>query len=299
MGYMLTNIKTYADGINAIDAALDSDALFEPQTTGTILPNGTVDDSTFTIYREKQDGTQVVLNAGVKKGYYAGSYRSLLNTAEAMFPESVTNIKTWDDGAIIVFTQDIDTPYTFGDGDSLTRSIMYTASLNSTFSTQAIGFSFRPFCTNQIGQGTLQVNQKRTKNHDELLFSKAQIMATYAQAFDRFVSNATMLKGLTMTNSLMNRVLEQVAPLITDPEANQKAVNFAEKRREGIMYFYGEEAATFGENAYSLYQAVQTYEYHTASDGKGKDMKQVKVVAEPEKAQSLTLQTGSLLLASV
>lgn len=299
MGYMLTTNTNYSNGINAIDAALEADALFEPQVTGTILPNGTVSDDTFTIYREYGDGSQVVLNAGVKAGYHAGSYHYLLETAEAMFPESVTRMQTYENGAIIVFTQDIDDPYIFGDGDSITRSIMYTASLNSVFSTQAIGFSFRPFCTNQIGQGTLQVNQKRTKNHDELLFSKAKIMATYAQAFDRFVANANMLKTLQMTDSLRRRILDEVAPLITDPDANQKAVNHAQKRRDGIMYFYEEEAGTFGENAFSLYQAVQSYEYHTGTKGKGQDMKQVRVVTDPEKAQSLTIKTGELLLATV
>ena len=297
MGHIISNNKNFGGGINAIDAALDTDALFDPQVTGTILPNGTIDTNTFTVYRDMPNGEQVVLNAGVKKGYYAGSYRSLLNTAEAMFPESVTGMQTFDNGAIIVFTQEIDDPYTFGDGDSLTRHIMYTASLNSVFSTQAIGFSFRPFCTNQIGQGTLQIAQKRTKNHDELLFSKAQIMATYAQAFDRFVADATMLKGLQMTDGLRRRILDEVAPLITDPDANQKAVNFAQSRRDGIMYFYGEEADTFGHNAYSLYQAVQSYEFHTATKGKAQEMKQVKVVTEPEKAQNLTIRTGELLMA--
>ena len=76
-----------------------------------------------------------------------------------------------------------------------------------------------------------------------------------------------MLKGLQMTNSLRNRILDEVAPLITDPDANQKAVNFAEKRRDGIMYFYGEEVEKFGENAFSLYQAVQSYEFHTRNQG--------------------------------
>lgn len=298
MGIMLTKNTNWTNGVNARDAALDCDALFEPQVTGTILPNGTVDSKTFTVYRELADGNQAVLNAGVKEGYYAGSYLSLLNTAEAMFPDSVTGMRVWDDGAVLVFTQRVDDPYTFGDGDQLTKHIMYTASLNSTFATQAIGFAFRPFCTNQISQGTLQIAQKRTRNHDELLFSKAQIMATYARAFDRFVADATMLKGLQMTDSLRNRILDTVAPLITDPDANQKAVNFADARRNGIMYFYGEEADKFGHNAYSLYQAVQSYEYHTATKGRSQAMKQVKVVAEPDKAQRLTTVTANLLLAA-
>ena len=298
MGYMLSTNKQY-DGISAIDAALDADALFTPKTTGTILPNGSVDENSYTVYREYADGTQAVLKAGAGANYYTGSYESLLNTAEAMFPGSVTGMKTWHHGSILVFTQDIDEPYTFGDGDSITRSIMYTASMNSTFSTRAIGFSFRPFCTNQEGQGQLQMSQKRSKNHDEMLFSKAQIMAEAANRFDAFISDATMLKGLQMTNSLRTRILDQVAPLITDPDANQKAVNFAEKRREGIMYFYGEEVEQFGENAFSLYQAVQSYEFHTGTKGKSKDMKQTKVVTDPEQAQPLALTAREMLLAAV
>lgn len=298
MGYMLNTNKQYENGANAIDAALDASALFEPQRTGTLLPNGSECTETFTIYRQYEDGTQAVLNAGVKANYYAGSYRTLLDTAEAMFPNSTTGMRTWDHGAILVFTQDIDEPYTFGDGDSLTRSVMYTASLNSVYSTQAIGFSFRPFCTNQIGQGTLQISQKRSKNHDELLFSKAQIMAQAAARFDAFIQDATMLKGLQMTNGLRRRILDTVAPLVTDPDANQKAINHAEKRRDGIMYFYEEEADKFGENAYSLYQAVQTYEYHTATKGKTQELKQVRVVADPDKAQNLTLQAREMLLAA-
>ena len=258
MGYMLATNKQY-DGISAMDAALDADALFTPKTTGTILPNGSVDTDSNTVYREYADGTQAVLKAGAGNSYYSGSYESILNTAEAMFPESVTAMRTWHHGSILVFTQDIDEPYTFADGDSITRSIMYTASMNSVFSTRAIGFSFRPFCTNQEGQGELQMSQKRSKNHDEMLFSKAQIMAEAANRFDAFITDATMLKGLQMTNSLRTRILDTVAPLITDPDANTKAVNHAENRRGGIMYFYGEEADKFGENAFSLYQAVQSY----------------------------------------
>jgi len=298
MGYMLSTNTDYNKGVDARDAAIDADALFIPKTTGTILPNGTVDENSFTVYREYADGTQAVLKAGAGASFYSGSYESILNTAEAMFPNSVTSMKTWHHGSILVFTQDIDEPYTFADGDIITRSIMYTASMNSVFSTRAIGFSFRPFCTNQEGQGQLQMSQKRSKNHDEMLFSKAAIMAEAANRFDAFITDAKMLKGLQMTHSLRNRILEAVAPLITDPDANTKAVNHAESRREGILYFYGEEADKFGENAFSLYQAVQSYEYHTGTKGKNKDMKQTKVVTDPAEAQALTCLTREMLLAA-
>lgn len=299
MGLMLTNNKKYTEGISAIDAALDADALFTPQVTGTILPDGSVDDSTFTVYRTLGDGSQRVLNAGVKKGYHAESYRSLLDTAEAMFPQSVQSLQTWDNGAVLIFTQQIAEPFTFGDGDTLTQHVMYTASLNSTFATAAVGFSFRPFCTNQMGLGTIQLAQKRTKRHDELLFVKASIMAEAAGKFEAFVQDAAMLKGLAMTPTLKKRILDRVAPLLDEDEAAPKAVNHAQRRRDGIEYFYAEEAAAFGENGYALMQAVQTFEFHEATKGKSKELKQVRVVTDPARNQSLTDQAARMLLASV
>lgn len=296
MGYMLSATKEWEAGVNAVDAALETGALFTPQVTGTILPNGTKSEDSFTVYREYEDGSQVVLNAGVKAGYYAGSYGSLVNTAEALFPETVTSMKTWDDGKVLVFTQDLGESYTFADGDSVQSHIMYTGSLDSTFSTKAIGFSFRPFCTNQIASGVLQLAQKRTNNHDVMLFSKAQILAESAKRFDAFVKDATMLKGMALGKSDLRILLNQVAPLVTDPEAPTKTVNAADKRREGILYFWEEEVEAFGANAYSFYQAVQSYEFHTRTAGKQEDMKKVRVVAEPEKAQTLTNQALKALV---
>ena len=296
MGHMLTHRSEWAHGINAMDGALETESIFEPKVTPTLLPNGTESHKSLTVYREYNDGTQVELNAGVKAGYHAGSYATLINTAEAMFPNSLTKMENYDDGAVLVFTQDIGEEYSFGDGDTLTKHMMYTASLNSTYSTKAIGFTFRPFCTNQESLGTLQLAQKRTKNHDAMLFSKAQIMANYADAFDRFITNATMLKSYTMTNSLLRTVLDQVAPLIIDPEATTKAINYAEKRRDGIVYYYGEEVAKFGENAYSLYQAVQSYEFHVQTKGKSADIKKVNVISDPSANQTLTNKTVDILL---
>lgn len=298
MGLMLANNRQY-EAKNAMDAALDVGALFEPKRTPTILPNGTMDTDTFTIYREMSDGSQVVLNAGVKKNYYAGSYATLLETAEAMFPNSVTGMQVFGNGQVLVFVQDIGIGTSFDDGDELTTHIMWTASLDSTFASAAHGFAFRPFCTNQLRMSTLQLAQKRTLNHDGLMFSKARIMAEAHNRFDAFVGNARMLKALPLTPLLKKRVLDEVAPLVTDPDAAQKAINHAERRRDGILYFLSEEVERFGENAYSLYQAVNSYEFHTATKGKNQELKQVKQVSGHTPGVSLTSQAQALLLAAV
>ena len=93
MGYMLSTQRKWDEGVSAIDAALEQDALFVPQVTPTILPNGQTDSTSFTVYRDMPNGDQYVLNAGVKAGYHAGSYQFLLETAEAMFPNSVVSLQ--------------------------------------------------------------------------------------------------------------------------------------------------------------------------------------------------------------
>ena len=186
--------------------------------------------------------------------------------------------------------------HSFDDGDELRTHIMYTASLDSTFSTAAHGFNFRPFCTNQIPMSTLQMAQKRTKRHNELLFSKAQIMANAHGVLQRFITDAQVLKGLELTPTLKKRILDEVAPLVTDEDAAPKAVNHAERRRNGVLYFLEPEVEQFGNNAYALYQAVSTYEFHVKTDGKQQELKQAKQVAN--QGADMTARAGRLLLAA-
>lgn len=294
MGHIIKNSEMVIGG-SVMDAALDAGALFEPQMTGTILPNGTVDETTFTVYREYDNGDQVVLNAGVKEGYHAGSYAQVVTTADAMFPDSCTSLSVLENGARLMFTQQISDEHVFADGDTIINNLMYTASLNSTWATAIYGFSFRPFCSNQIPMGLVQMSQKRTRNHDTLLFQKAQVLAKSVDAFDRFMSDVTMLKTVQVNEYALRRLLDEVAPLITDEDAAPKAVNHAENRRNGIRYFFAEESERFGANAWSFYNAVQSYEFHTVT--KDKVDKQAEVIRQPEKKQSLTLQARELLMA--
>ena len=297
MGYIIGHSDNVEEGRSVMDAALDAGALFEPQVTGTLLPNGTVDNSTFTVYREFEDGRQVVLNAGVKSGYHAGSYAQIVSTADAMFPGSCTSMTVIDDGAALLFTQRIGEAHAWEDGDQMVNYLMYTASLNSTWASAVYGFGFRPFCSNQIPLGLLQLSQKRTRNHDLLLFQKAQVLAKSVSAFDRFMDDATMLKSVKLSEANVRTLLDAVAPLITDEDAAPKAVNHAERRRNGIRYYYAEEVDKFGANAWSFFNAVQTYEFHDVT--KDKVEKQAEVVRQPEKNQSLTLLAHQRLMALV
>lgn len=291
--HIITNSEQVDTGTSVMDAALDAGALFEPKVTGTLLPDGTEDTSTFTVYRETDNG-QVVLNAGVKAGYHAGSYAQLVTTADAMFENSCTSLALLDRGARLMFTQQISEEHVFQDGDSLINNLMYTASLNSTWSTAIYGFSFRPICSNQIPNGLVQLSQKRTRNHDTLLFQKSQVLAKSIDAFDRFMGDVTMLKSVQISEAGLRRLLDEVAPLITDEDAAPKAVNHAQKRRDGIRFYFAEESDKFGANAWSFYNAVQSYEFHDVT--KDKVEKQAEVIRQPEKKQGLTLKARDLLM---
>jgi len=286
-------------GTSVIDSALDADALFVPEQAPLTLPDGTVPESKGspqfrTIYRTKADGSQVLLNPAVSQTYHADSYKVLYDTADSMFPDSCVDFKLLGNGEKVMFTQELGESKDLGGGDTVTSHLMYTGSLDSTWATAIYGFAFRPMCSNQIPMGLLQLSQKRTKNHDAMLFSKALVLAQSASVFDTFTSNAQYMRGITLSQIDYRRVRDQILPTL-DEEASGKAVSFADKRIEAIDYFYQEEADRVGENAWALFNAFQSYEFHTAT--KEKAEKQIDVLRKPERNQSLTESFKEVVLA--
>ena len=140
MSGFLTKVNSNS---SVIDCALDAGALFEPKRIHTLLPNGASCDKTFTVYRELEDGSQAVLNAGVTKQYLASSYQLLFDTAEEMFPNSCNQFTLFGNGERVCFTQTIGELTEFEDGDELFTNLMYTGSMDSTWKTAVYGFMYR------------------------------------------------------------------------------------------------------------------------------------------------------------
>jgi len=301
MGIMF---KNFADRKDVMDAALDADALFIPQVVPLALPDGTVpliDSGTHegaaaytTVYREKADGSQVLLNAAVRPGYHAASYAQLFKTADAMFPGTCDGFKLIDQGRKVVFTQHIGDKFDLGGGDTVSNYLMYVGSLDSTWTSACFGFAYRAFCTNQIPMGLLQMSQKRTVNHDALLFKKATLLAKAADVFDAFTSDAAMLRGIELTTATYRNLRDSVLPDVPE-DAHGKTVAFADKRIEAIDYFWQDEVDKVGSNAWALFNAFQSYEFHTAT--KDDAAKQVEVVRQADKKQPLTNAVRELVLA--
>jgi hypothetical protein len=301
MGIMF---KSHASGADVMDRALDADALFTPQVAPLTLPNGEVplvaegthigEPAFSTIYRETADGEQILLNAAVTPGYHAASYQQLFATADAMFPGTCVSLNLVGGGKKVVFTQELGDAFDIGGGDMLNNYLMYTGSLDSTWASACYGFAYRTFCTNQIPMGLLQMSQKRTVNHDVLLFKKAALLAEAANVFTEFTSNAMMLKGIDLTTARYRAIREILVPT-PDEDAHGRTTALHDRRIAGIDYFYQEEVEKVGANGWALYNAVQSYEFHTVT--KGNAEKQAEVIRQPEKKQALTEQVASLVLA--
>ena len=304
MSQMFNNNAGRSDSVkqSVVDVALDNDALFVPKEAPLTLPDGTVPQNSDgqaiyrTIYREKNDGSQVLLNPAVSRGYHSDSYKVLYETADAMFPESCVDFKLVGNGEKVMFTQQLEESKDLGGGDEVISYLMYTGSLDSTWATAVYGFAFRPFCTNQIPMGLLQLSQKRTKNHDAMLFSKSLVLAQATSVFNDFTSNATFMRGITLTEQQYRSLRDQILPELSE-DATGKAVSFADKRIEAIDYFWQEEKDKVGNNAWALFNAFQSYEFHTAT--KGKEVKQIDVIRKPERNQTLTNALTERVLATV
>lgn len=301
MGIMF---KKFDEKVNVIDAALDADALFTPKTAPLALPDGTVpvvesgkhagEDAFTTIYRETADGEQILLNAAVRPGYHAASYAQLFHTADAMFPGSCDGFELVDQGKRVVFSQQLGEPVDLGGGDIVTSCLMYTGSLDSTWASAIYGFAYRTFCTNQIPTGIVQVSQKRTTNHDALLFRKAAVLAGAAGVFGEFVTSAVMLRGVSLTTRQYRDLRDTILPDVEE-DAHGKTKAFAENRTAAIDYFWQEEVEKVGSNGWALFNAFQSYEFHTATKNDG--VKQAEVIRQHDKKQPLTNAVKELILA--
>ena len=301
MSYTMFNAKDEVEaGTSVLDAALDADALFTPQVAPVALPNGTVpvnrngEPEFSTVYREGANGEQYLLNAGVKPGYCAVGYKGIIETADAMFENACDSLHLIGNGEKLLFTQKIGEGTT--GGETLGSYLMYTASLNSTWPTAVYGFAFRPSCSNQIPTGMVQLSQKRTRNHDFLLFHKASLVAKAADVFDNFIGSTAMLRSVELSEFSMRKLRDSVLPQLDD-DASKRAVTMADKRIAGIDYFWQEEKERVGSNAWALYNAIQSYEFHTVT--KDRVASQAEVVRDPARNQRFSEAVKVAALATV
>lgn len=297
---------------SVLNAALDADALFEVHKKGIALPNGyvpLVPEGTYEgepvsnqTYREFPLGSaapgarpkQARLAMDVSPGYPTSNYSQLIQMADALFPGSCSMFKMFGQGQRVMFTQELDEEVDLGGGDVIKASLLWMASLNTSWSTQVHGIAGRFFCTNQISMSDTYIKVKRTKNHDLRLLERGAVLALAMDQFSQFVEQAKVLREVQVSSADCWKVLHRMVPPPQPAKGKDEVSGLAQgnydRKIAGIRYFWAEEqSGPSAGTAWALYNAFQSYEYHTET--KGKADRKVDVVRKHQPFTQQALET--------
>lgn len=292
--------------VSALDLALDQGALFEVKTepvaiAGTVPTIGTGSyagqPERIAHYRTLEDGTVKLLNVA-HPSHPSSNYLQVIEAAEALFPESTTQLEVLEDGAKLFFTQELGEPVDLGGGDEVAPHLLWRASLDSSWSTGAHGLSHRFFCTNQIPMAKSQITVRRTTNHDLRLAERSVILAQAMDRFDRFMESVSTLKRIPVNAREFSQILDRLVPA-PQPDAegkiHGKTANAYDRKIAAVRYYFGEESdGPAGGTAWAVYNAFQSAEFHSFTEGKNKARKMAEIAAEG-KHSALSTQALELL----
>lgn len=289
---------------SVVDAAIEAQALFEVHKTGVALPDGSVpliekgkykgEPEVAQTYRVLPDGTQHRLAPNVGPGYPTSNYLQLVQMAEDLFPGTCQALEVFGKGRRLMFTQDLGREIDLGDGDIIRPQLLWTASLDQSWASQFASLAYRAFCANQLpfADGVMKV--KRTTNHDVRLFEAGAVLAFTMERFESFADQAKTLKSIPVPAERFRVILERLLP--EPPEdASTRAKNAHDRKVAGIRYFWKDEADRVGHNAWAVYNAIQSYEFHRGT--KGDAERQAELVTNND--QPLTNRFTQRILATV
>lgn len=259
---MLTHDHTFAP-MSLIDAADQQGLMFETMTAPIVLPNGQ-ETSFHYLYRELEDGTQVILNPHCDQNYGGGlAYRLDFAYIENIFPGTCVGLQAWNHGREVFSSHDLGVGHTFGDGDSLRQFMMYVGGLWGRKPVIASNYN-RGFCENQLPSAEILLAAKRTKNHGVRMVEKSEQLQRAADTFRKDVQAIERRKLTTLSAAKVDEIFAEIVKMSANGQGELKQEKRIADREEALRGLFANEVAHFGRNAESLYQAVHTYEYHNA-----------------------------------
>ena len=284
---------------STIDTALDVGALFEVkaepmQVAGAIPVTVKGDPVRKILYRDTVEGPKV-LNV-VTANFPESNYLNVLETAEALFPDSCVSMKLIDGGERLVFTQSIGEAIDLGGGDTIEPNLIWTASLNSTWTTSCSGYGERFFCTNQLPLADTHIKVRRSRNHDQNLMMRSVILDQTTEAMKYFATKMSSLRSIQMSPTQSAAMIE--GALGPRPEKSTRSQNHWDKKLAAISYFMGEEdQGPSAGTAFAVWNAIQSAETHVFTKGKNQEVKQTEMVVT--NTQPLTTRFERRILATV
>lgn len=285
MGIMLDNYN--AEGTSVIDTALDHGALFEvktqPMTIGDFVP--TISDGAYAgepekvIHYREDGGEPFVLNVA-HPSHPSSNYLQVIETAETLFPGTCTGMAVVDGGKKLFFTQELGDERDLGGGETLSPHVMWRASLDSSWSTGCHGLGYRAFCTNQIPMSKAAFKVRRSTNHDLILAERSRIMAMVLDRFDAFCEDVSALRRIPVSGRQFREIRDRLIPAPAE-DAHGKTVNTYERKIAAVSYYFGEESdGPAAGTAWAVYNAFQSAELHSFTEGAHKERKTAEIVAE-------------------
>lgn len=201
---------------------------------------------------------------GTHSGKYPerDGYRHIYETLEGLFPNSCENVTMFGAGERVVVEQVLDEPFDLGDGDTIQPFIYTRMSLNGVWKTEIIPVQKRISCENMLGNVGGIVGVRATKNHDDILTMKAQVLDVSMRQARTLQNMARVLKDQEFTDmQFMNMVQALVPPLPED--APSRAITNRNKKIAVIGNTWREEKEEWGAgNRWLAYNAVQGAEQH-------------------------------------
>ena len=198
-------------------------------------------------------------------------YRTVIDTAESLFPTTTESCTVYGDGEKLLFTQKIGDDIDVGhSGDVLLPRLVWVSSLNGTWATSVFNMMSRPSCDNQLYGATPLWKAKRTTNHGDLVEIRAEILAKQVAEAERFAFRARIMNDITFTDREFRKIVDQLVPV--DFGASDRALRNVESKRGSMFYYWRKEVNAWGlegqfGNAWLAYNAIQGAEQHHFSKG--------------------------------
>ena len=293
---------------SAVDWGLDIGAAFDVIEDAYPLPDGSIPIIQGGVHsgkaahkqllRQMPDGTYVRLNPCVSAGYVASSYGYVLSQIDALFPESTVGMKLIEDGKrlmVIVRPNDGEGVAVHGD-DRISLEIMFTASLDSSWTTAAYGIASRFWCKNQTGLENAVFSVKRTANHDANVLERSVMIAQAQDDMEAYMARARFLQSVELTTGQAWNMIHRIFPYPqgeNGKDASKRALTVHQKRIQAFQYYHEIERERCGYTGWAFVQAIQSYDFHHRT--KDDPVKQADVVISPYKNEKNTARALQLL----
>lgn len=232
--------------------------------------SGKYEGASLNVYVVRDDTDDVLGLHSSKYDRRMDGYRTVVETAEQLFPNTTTSCTLFGNGERMILTQDLGEAVDVGGGDTLLPQIVWTSSLNGTWATAVYDVMYRLFCQNQLMGTNSLWKVRRTTNHGDLVTARASILEGSMRRAKAQTEIARVLSDGAYTRDQFFALVEKLVPEVPH-DASVRAQNQVVRLRGSMLVAWGNEVQAWGRhgmgNRWLAYNAVQGAEQHSVNAG--------------------------------